>query len=78
MLAARLVLGQGRRVRMKAKQRHLEALAPGDGVGNGRSSHNEALVLDAREGFEGFEFSGKGVAVRRGDVLLELEEDCKG
>lgn len=46
VLAASLVLCQRSRVLVEAQQGDLVALAPGDGVCDGRAAYYQALVLD--------------------------------
>lgn len=73
MLRTSLIRLQCFSVLMEAQQRKVVAFAPLDGVRDGGPADDEALVFDAGQGFEGFEFADEcGFVVFR-DVGAELE-----
>jgi hypothetical protein len=76
MLIAGLVRIQGLPVLVEAQQRVVEALAALDGVGDGGTADDEALVHDAGEVLERLDLAEEGLADGLGHVRPELEQYC--
>lgn len=76
VLATSLVFDQRSRIGVKAQESNLKSLAPGNGIGNGRSSNYEALIFHTRQSLESLELLGKGLPMRLVDLFLELEQHC--
>lgn len=76
MLFAGLIRIQSGAILMVADESEFKSLAPFDGVGDGWTTNNKPVILDAREMLQLLQLPDESGLVFFGNFWAEFEENC--